>query len=223
MSTVVIIPTLNEIDGVRAIMPKVKKEWAEGFVFVDGGSTDGTIDEAEKMGYKIIHQKTRGVGNAYRIGVDATKSDYVLFFSPDGNDEPEDIPRMIQKIEEEYDIVHISRFSKNSINKDAGPVTGFGNRMFTFLVNVFFGGHLTDALNGYKILRREVMLGLKTDGQRETTEQQISIRALKTGKTIFELPGNEPRRIGGQRKMRPLFTGFQLSTQIIKEFIFWRF
>ena len=223
MSTVVVIPTLNEIHGVKVIMPQVKKEWAEEFVFVDGGSTDGTMEEAKRMGFKVIHQKTRGVGNAYRIGVEATKSDYILFFSPDGNDEPQEIPKLIQKIKEGYDIVHISRFSKNSINKDAGPVTGFGNRMFTFLVNVFFGGHLTDALTGYIILRREVMLALKTDGQRETTEQQICIRALKTGRTIIEIGGNEPQRTGGQRKMRPLFTGSQLSAQIIKEFIFWQF
>jgi len=223
MSTAVIVLTLDEIDGVKAIMPRVKKEWAEEIVFVDGGSKDGTIEEAQKMGFKVIHQTNRGEGNACRIGVEQTTSDYILFFSPDGNDVPEDIPKVIQKIkDDEYDIVHISRFGKNSISEDAGALDRFGNNMFTFFVNVFFGGHLTDALNGFRIIKREVMLDLKTDAQFLNIEQQICIRALKKKYSIYEIDGKEPKRIGGQRKMRPLIVGAQLSWQIIKEFIFWR-
>ena len=71
-----------------------------------------------------------------------------MFFSPDGNDESKAIPQMISKISEGFDIVHISRFGKGSYSEDAGIIDNFGNRMFTFLVNVFFGGiivmHLTD-------------------------------------------------------------------------------
>lgn len=222
MSTAVIVLTWDEIDGVKKIMPRVKKEWAEEIVFVDRGSKDGTVEEAARLGFKVIHQKNRGEGNACRIGVEQTKSDHILFFSPDGNDVPEDIPMMIQKIKEGHDIVHITRFGKNSLNEDAGWFERFGNNMFTFLVNVFFGGHLTDALNGFRIIKREVMLDLKTDAQYLNIEQQICIRALKKQYKIFEIDGNEPRRIGGERKMRPLIVGAQLSYQIIKEFIFWR-
>lgn len=222
MSTSVIVVTLDEIAGVKAIMPRVNKEWAEEIVFVDGGSTDGTIEEAKKMGFKVIHQKNKGEGNAFRIGVNETKSNYILFFSPDGNDVPENIPKVIQKIKEGFDIVHISRFGKNSVSEDAGLIDRFGNNMFTFLVNVFFGGQLTDALNGFRIIKREIMLDLKTDAKHLNIEQQICIRALKKGYQIFEIQGKEPRRIGGERKMRPLIVGAQLSWQIIKEFIFWK-
>lgn len=222
MSTVVIVLTLDEIDGVRAIMPHVKKEWVEEIIFVDGGSKDGTIEEAQKMGFRVIHQKNRGEGNACRVGLEQTDSDYILFFSPDGNDVPEDIPRVVNKIKEGYDVVHISRFGKDSISEDAGHLDRFGNYMFTFLVNVFFGGHLTDALNGFRIIKRSIMQDLKTDAQYLNIEQQICIRALKKGYQIFEIDGKEPKRIGGQRKMRPLIVGGQLSWQIIKEFIFWR-
>lgn len=222
MSTTIIVLTLDEIDGVKSIMPRVKKEWVEEIVFVDGGSKDGTIEEAKRLGFSVIHQTNRGEGNACRIGVEETKSDYILFFSPDGNDVPEDIPKVTKKIKEGHDIVHISRFGKNSESEDAGYLDRFGNRMFTFLVNVFFGGKLTDALNGFRIIRREVMLDLKTDAQYLNIEQQICIRALKKKYTIYEIDGKEPKRIGGQRKMRPLIVGSQLSWQIIKEFIFWK-
>jgi len=222
MSTSVIVLTLDEIDGVKAIMPRVKKEWAKEIIFVDGGSTDGTIEEAERLGFRVVHQHNKGEGNACRIGVENTKSDYVMFFSPDGNDVPEDIPKLIKKAEEGHDIVHITRFGKNSINEDAGWFDTFGNNMFTFLVNVFFGGHLTDTLNGFRIIKRSILEELKTDAQYLNIEQQICIRALKKRIPIYEIDGREPKRIGGVRKMRPIEVGAQLSYQIIKEFIFWK-
>jgi len=223
MSIAMVVPTLNEIDGMKKIMPQINRSWIDEIIIVDGGSTDGTIEEAQKLGFKIVHQTVRGVGDAYRLGIEATNCDYILFFSPDGNHEIKDIPILINKIKSGYDIVHINRFGKTSKSEDPGLITGFGNRMFTFLVNVFFGGHFGDCLDGFKIIKRNTILELKLDAKRENYEQQICIRAAKLGKKIFEVDGNEPKRIGGERKMSPLYTGYQLSRQILREFIFWKF
>ena len=64
MTTALIITTLNEIIGVKKIVPKINKEWVDEIIFVDGGSTDGTIEEARKMGFKVIIQKKEGHGAA---------------------------------------------------------------------------------------------------------------------------------------------------------------
>ena len=221
MSTAVIVLTLDEIDGVNIIMPQVKKQWAEEIVFVDGGSTDGTVERAKELGFEVIHQHNKGEGNAFRVGVEGTKSDYVMFFSPDGNDVPEDIPKLIQKTKDGHDIVHISRFGKNSQSDDAGIIDRFGNRMFTFLVNTFFGGNYTDALNGFRIIKRKIWNDLKTDAQYLNIEQQICIRCAKSKIPIYEIHGREPARVGGERIMTRLPTGAALSLQILKEFIFW--
>ena len=222
MSIIVFVLTLDEIDGVSEIMPKIKKEWADKIIFVDGGSTDGTVEKAKELGFEVIHQKNQGEGNACRVGTDATESDFIMFFSPDGNDVPDDIPKLIEKTNEGHDIVHISRFGKNSVSEDANWLDRFGNNMFTFLVNTFFGGNYSDALNGFRIIRRKIWDGLKTDAQYLNIEQQTCIRLAKLKIPIFEINGKEPKRIGGERKMRPLTTGAQLSYQIIKEFIFWK-
>ena len=218
-----VVPTLNEIDGMKKIMPQINRSWVDEIIIVDGGSTDGTIEESQKLGFKIVHQTSRGVGDAYRLGIEATNCDYILFFSPDGNHEIKDIPILINKIKSGYEIVHINRFGKTSKSEDPGLITGFGNRMFTFFVNVFFGGHFGDCLDGFKIIKRNTILELKLDAKRENYEQQICIRAAKLGIRIFEVDGNEPKRIGGERKMSPLYTGYQLSRQILREFIFWKF
>ena len=222
MSVIVFVLTLDEIDGVSAIMPQVKKEWADRIIFVDGGSKDGTIEKAKELGFEVIHQKNKGEGNACRVGTDATESDYVMFFSPDGNDVPQDIQKLVQKSKEGYDIAHISRFGKDSISDDANWLDRFGNNMFTFLVNSFFGGNYTDALNGFRIIKRSIWDELKTDAQYLNIEQQTCIRLAKLKIPIFEIEGREPKRIGGERKMRPLTTGAQLSYQIIKEFVKWK-
>ena len=222
MSVIVFVLTLDEIDGVSHIMPQVKKEWAERIILVDGGSTDGTLEKAKELGFDIIHQKNKGEGNACRVGTNSTKSDFVMFFSPDGNDVPSDIPKLIEKTKEGNDIVHISRFGKKSISEDANALERFGNNMFTFLVNSFFGGKYTDALNGFRIIKRTLWDELKTDAQFLNIEQQTCIRLAKRKIPIYEIEGMEPKRIGGERKMRPLTTGAQLSYQIIKEFIYWK-
>ena len=221
MSTAVLITTLNEIVGVTKIVPKIKKEWAEEIIFVDGGSTDGTIEEAKKMGFKVIIQKEKGHGAAVLEGVNATNSDNLVLFGPDGNHEPEEILQLIEKIKEGYDQVMISRFGKGSINLDAGIIDGFGNKLFAFLVNVFFGGHWTDTLNESRIITRKAFMELKFDAMQMASTQQISIRGLKRGQKICEIVGNEGKRIGGKRKMRPLHVGAELSFNIIKEFICW--
>ena len=223
MSTTVIIPTKNEVIGVEKILPQVKKEWADEWIVMDGNSKDGTVDAAKKLNFNVIQQTGKGAGNAYREGVKHAHSENVLFFSPDGNCKPEYIPKLIKKLEEgNYDVVQISRFGKFGSSDDDSLLTAFGNQMFTFLVNIFFGGHLTDVLYGYKIIKKKVFQDLNLDAEFLTLEQQISIRTSKFGLKITEIYGNEPARVGGERKMVPYIVGSQLIKQIIKEFIFWK-
>ena len=224
MSVAIIIPTKNEVEGVKKVLPKLNKEWADEIVLVDGNSTDGTVEEATKQGFKVINQKDKGAGNAMRLGVKNTNSDFVMFFSPDGNHVPEDIPRLIEKIKEGYDMVNLSRFGKNSSSQDARDYFYgyFGNNMFTFLVNIFFGGNYTDSLNGFRIFKRDAFERLETQSESLVIDQETYIRALKKKFKSCEIDGDEPSRIGGERKMKPVSTGAQLGWQIIKEFIYWK-
>ena len=222
MSVAIIILTLNEIEGVRSLLPSVQKEWADEIAIIDGGSTDGTIEECKKMGFEVVVQKNKGHGGAILTGVNHTKSDFIVIWSPDGNHEPEEIPKLIVKIKEGYDQVLISRFGKGSINEDAGYFDGFGNKMFAFLTNVFFGGKWTDSLNESRIISRKAMMDIKFDALKMNSTQQMSIRGSKLNQKICEIVGNEGERIGGQRKMSPIPVGALLSKSIIKEFIFWK-
>lgn len=223
MSTDLIVLTLNEIDGMKKIMPQIQKNWVNDIIVVDGGSTDGTIEEAKKMGFKVIIQKVKGHGGAILEGFNASTADNILIFGPDGNHSPDEIPQLIEKMKEGYDQVVITRFGKNSINLDAGILDGFGNKMFAFLANILFGGYFTDTLNESRIITRKAMTALKFDALDFSSTQQMSIRGLKLRQKIYEIVGNEGERIGGKRKMHSFRVGRQLSKQIIREFIFWKY
>lgn len=56
-STTLVVPTLNEIDGMRAIMPRVQADWVEQILLIDGGSHDGTVEYAREHGYDIHIQR----------------------------------------------------------------------------------------------------------------------------------------------------------------------
>ena len=50
MKTTLLVPTLNEIEAVQAIMPQINRSWVDEIICVDGGSTDGTIEYFQKNG-----------------------------------------------------------------------------------------------------------------------------------------------------------------------------
>ena len=140
MTTSVIIPTKDEIVGIKKILPQVNLDWADEWIVVDGNSTDGTIEEAEKMGFKVIQQTLRGHGGAIISGVNATTADNILIFGPDGNHEPEEIPLLIAEMaKKNVDQIMCSRFAPESINLDAGAIDTFGNIVQTPAISISIG------------------------------------------------------------------------------------
>ena len=218
MKTTLVIPTRNEIDGMREIMPKIKKEWVDQILIVDGNSTDGTIEYAKEHGYEIMVQKTKGIGNGYREALPSIKGDVIITFSPDGNSVPEKIPEVVGKMKEGYDLLIVSRYLQGAKSYDDDFFTKIGNKIFTTTINILFGGKYTDSLVIFRAYKKNLISDLKIDAEHMTFEEQISIRAAQKKLKITEIPGDEPPRIGGERKIRVFKTGLTLFLEIFKNF-----
>ena len=125
MTTALFVLTFNEIDGMKKIMPRIKKDWVDEIIVVDGGSTDGTYEYAKEQGYITYVQKEKGLRHAYKEGFRLINSEYVITFSPDGNSVPEAIPALIEKIKEGYDMVIASRYLDHAKSHDDDFITRF--------------------------------------------------------------------------------------------------
>ena len=91
--------------------------------------------------------------------------------------------------------------------------------MFTFFANVIFNGNMTDTLNESRSITRKAFEELKFDAMQLDSTFQMSIRGMKRKQKIVEIVGNEGRRIGGKRKMKPFQTGCRLIKRILIEWI----
>src|SRR3989338_6666901 len=169
MKTTLLVMTLNEINGMKAIMPRVKREWCDQIIIVDGGSTDGTIEWARGQGYFVYVQKQKKFRHAYTEVLPYIEGDVVITFSPDGNSIPELIPELIDKMKEGYDMVIASRYLGGAKSEDDDIITAFGNWLFTKTVNILHGGHYTDAMVIFRAYKTKLVYDLdlnKEEGYR---------------------------------------------------------
>ena len=233
MKTTLLVMALNEIDAMKIIMPQIKMEWCDQIIIVDGGSTDGTKEWSEENGYEVIVQQKKGLRHAYEEVWGKIKGDIVITFSPDGNSVPELIPDLINKMKDNYDMVIVSRYLDDAKSYDDDLITKFGNWFFTRTVNLLYGGHYTDVMVMYRAYR--TALAYELDMHKEEShllpeklffttiswEPLLSVRALKMKKKIGEIPGDEPKRIGGERKLQIIRWGAAYYFQFLRELWFW--
>ncbi len=234
MKTTLLVMTLNEIEGMKAIMPLIKREWVDQIIVVDGGSTDGTIEWAQENDYQTYVQKQKGFRHAYEEIWPMMIGDVVITFSPDGNSVPELIPELVEKMKEGYDMVIASRYLGNAKSDDDDIITAFGNWMFTKTINILHGGHYTDAMVIYRAYKTTLAFDLELAGDsafrtpeklfntKVSWEPLLSIRAARRKLKITEIPGDEPVRIGGVRKLQIIRWGATFLYQILHDLFFWR-
>lgn len=233
-SVTLVVPTLNEIVGMKSIMPQIRREWVDQIIILDGGSTDGTVEWARDNGYEVHIQSEPGIRHAYREVLPKVRGDVILTFSPDGNSIPDLLPQLVEKMEAGYDMVIASRYKPPAKSADDDFITAFGNWLFTRTVNLLHGGRYTDAMVIYRAYRTSLVRELELDDDkwystpewlfrtRISWEPLLSARAARRKLKVCEIPGDEPIRIGGERKLRVLQWGAAYYFQFIRDFLLWR-
>lgn len=234
MKVTLLILTLNEIKGMEQIMPRIRKEWVDQIIIVDGGSTDGTLEYAREKGYFVYKQSRTGLRHAYIEALEHSQGDVIIAFSPDGNSIPELIPPLIDKMNAGYDMVVVSRYLDGAKSYDDDIITGFGNWFFTKTVNILYRANYTDAMVMYRAVKRDVFYRLDLHKEKWYLLPEklfrtkvcliplLSVRAAKRKLKTAEIPGDEPPRIGSDRKLKIFRWGAAYYFQFIRELFLWR-
>jgi len=227
------VVAMNEIDGMRAVMPKVDRSWVDQIIIGDGQSTDGTQEYAKEQGYELIIQPRKGARYLFNEVFPHIKGEIVITFSPNGKSVPELIPKLIEKIEEGYDMVIVSRYKDDAKSEDDHILSRFANWFFSTSINLLFGCRYTDAMVIYRAYRTQLFWDLQLEKDENysveklfnttvSIEPLLSIRAGKRKLKIAEIPGDEPGRIGGVNKFPKLSGGLAYFLQMIREIWYWK-
>jgi glycosyltransferase involved in cell wall biosynthesis len=212
------ISTRNEIEGITQLYDKIPIKAFDEVYALDGGSTDGTIEFFKKKNVKVILNVKKG--EIINKAITLTDCENVISFAPDGNENPDDIIIIRDKLNEGYDMVIASRFMKGSRNEEDEklfPLRLWANRVFTLLVKLIWGGTLTDTINGFRGIKRSRALEMKLEPTGFDIEFQMSIRGLKMGHKILDIPTYEGNRIGGKSAAYSLPTGILMLKRLFKE------
>jgi glycosyltransferase involved in cell wall biosynthesis len=195
-----VLYTMNEIQGVKAIFDKIPIHLFDQFFVMDNHSDDGTVEFLEEHDIRVIQQKKPGRTNALIEAVGYAIGDIIVNLSSDGNEKPGDIPKILEKFDEGYEMVAASRFlpdSKVDVEDDKFRIRVFGNKLCAFLVNACWGANVTDTTNGLRGITKSCYKRTKLNTFGNTENFQLTIRCAKLKIKTTEIPTEELPRIGG--------------------------
>jgi dolichol-phosphate mannosyltransferase len=210
----VIIPTYNEIENIRRIVPQVLEQDPRiDVLVVDDGSPDGTgaagdeLAQASPRVHVLHREKKQGLGTAYRTGFRwALDRDYEYVFEMDCDfsHDPKHLPQFLAAVEG-ADLVLGSRYLRGRVTVVNWPMPrlllSYGANIYARIVT---GLRLFDATGGFKCFRRRVLeaIDLEAVGSNGYAFQiEMSFRAARKGFRIVEIPIVFVDRTDGKSKM----------------------
>lgn len=190
----VVMPTLNEEDGIEECITRAKNAIVEldvpAEIILSDSSTDRTPEIGAAMGATIVEPDAPGYGYAYRYAFARARGEFVVMGDADTTYDFEQIPRLLEHLKTTgADIVMGSRL-EGDIKPGAMPTLHqyIGNPLLTAFLNGFYGAGVSDAHSGFRIMRRDALetMDLCTDGMEFASEMIMEAGALDL--TIEELP-----------------------------------
>lgn len=202
MDLSLIIPVYNEEENLRALfdaicaaMKPLDRSWE--VVFIDDGSTDASLEILRQLAGQepehvrvIVFRRNFGQTAAIAAGLDNSRGDIIILMDADLQNDPQDIPMLLNRLDEGYDVVSGWR----KLRKDNALTRTLPSVIANALISFVTGVHLHDYGCTLKAYRRSALEGFRLYGE---MHRFIPVFAHSIGARITEIPvRHHPRRFG---------------------------
>jgi len=217
MKISIVVPLMNEEDNIKYLIEEVEKA-LKGYdyelILVDDGSTDNTVKEIKKyMNDKtklVILNRNYGQTSAMAAGIEVASGDIIVTIDGDLQNDPRDIPMMIEKLNEGYDVVAGIRAKRQD-----EPFRKFLSKVANKIIRKVTGVQITDYGCTLKVFRKDVAKNLGLYGE---LHRFIPILASMYGAKITEVPVRHHERKYGKSKY-----GFNRTFKVISDLMYLTF
>ncbi len=205
LKVTVLIPCYNEENNILEIIDLVKRVdlgYPKEIIVIDDGSEDSSVDKIKtQTGIKLLqHKKNLGKGKAIQTGLSHATGDIIVIQDADLEYFPNDIPRLLEPlIKGQADAVYGSRFL--GVADGMSLSHNFGNRFLSWATRLLFKNSITDIMTGYKVFFKNALDGISLDCKGFELEPEITVKLLKKGKRVVEVPISYRYRRKGKAKI----------------------
>ncbi len=221
----IIVPAYNEAAAIEAdigaiITAMESSGYSYEVIVVDDGSTDGTGELAEGMGVSVLRlPENKGVGVARTRGVKAARGEIIVMTDADNTYPNEDIPRLLAKIDEGYDMVVGAR------TNEAGTVRWLRKpvkRVIRRLAEYITSEHIEDLNSGFRAMRRDlVMRYLNITPEGHSWVGTMTVAFLSEKRDVAFIPIDYRKRTG-RSTFHPIADSYSYVMFILKTVMYFK-
>ncbi len=227
MNISVVIPAKDEEKNISLLLTRLKQTLKQlrqinshnfEIIVVCDNCSDSTETLAKKFRVKTISRKGNpGKSKALIDGFKKAKGEVLVMMDADLSHLPEELPMMIKKICSRNNVGLVIASRELGFSDDATLIRRMGGFIFSFFTNLFFNVKLTDAINGYKIFRRQIFDNYEYTASGYAIEIELVANTIRSGFKIAEISSYEAKRVGGVAKSKVIKDGWIFLSKIFSE------